>query len=68
MVELEPPVRGDAVGHRRAFGLALKDRRKLATEQDLALDIELFGRLVTGIDPAIGTKFVELALVEVEAR
>ena len=66
MVELEAPVRGDALGHGGVRGLALVGRRKLAAEQDLALDVELFWGFVAGIDPAGIAQFFELALVQVE--
>src|SRR3546814_8056524 len=49
MVEPETPVRCDARGHRRALRLALIDRGQPAREQDLAADLQLLGRLVTGI-------------------
>jgi hypothetical protein len=59
VVELEPPVRGDALGFLGgALGCAqfqrsaIVDRRQPASETDLALELELLLRLVAGIDPA----------------
>ena len=66
MIELESPVRRDAVRNWRTFGLALIDRRQAAAEQHLAPQLQLFRRLVAGIDPARLLQPLELALIDVE--
>ncbi len=66
MIEPEPPVGRDAVGRWGVIGFALVDRRQLAPEQDLALDIQLFRRFITGIDPAIGAQPLEFLAVNRE--
>ncbi len=70
VVELEPPVRGDALG---LLGRALRvaqfqraaivDRRQTPPEADLALQLEFLLRLVTGIDPPRLAQRVERRLV-----
>src|SRR3546814_18061731 len=64
MVEPETPVRCDARGHRRALRLALIDRGQPAREQDLAADLQLLGRLVTGIDAPRRLQPFELGFIE----
>src|SRR3546814_16386400 len=66
MVEPETPVRCDARGHRRALRLALIDRGQPAREQDLAADLQLLGRLVTGIDAPRRLQPFELGFIERE--
>src|SRR3546814_3137086 len=48
--------------------LALIDRRQSAREQDLAPDVELLRRFVTGIDASGRLQFLELGLVQRKAR
>ena len=67
MIEPESPVWSDALGNRRAFGLALVDRRKAPAEQHLAAKVQLFGGLVTGVDAARLAQPFEFALVKAEA-
>src|SRR3990170_4784941 len=67
MVEPEAPVRlaprrRDGVGRR-----PLVDRRQATPEQNLAAQVELFGRLVAGIDMARSAQPLEFALVKGEA-
>src|SRR3546814_14325264 len=67
MVEPEAPVRRHAIGHRRALGPALIDRREAAREQALAPDLQLLGRFVTGIAAPRRLQFFELGLVKRKA-
>src|SRR4051812_6288482 len=66
MIEAEAPVRHTAFRHRLAFGLALVDRRQPSSEQHLAAELELLGRLVASIAPASRFKSTKLAFVQVE--
>src|SRR3546814_14375239 len=68
MVEPEAPVRRHAIGHRRALGPALIDRREAAREQELAPDLQLLGRFVPGIEAPRRLQFFELGLVKRKAR
>ena len=75
MVELEAPVRHDAIGLQRgAIGVAQRerrtviDRRQAAPRGDLALQIELLPRLISGIDPPGVAQLLETRLIDRKAR